>query len=458
MGKKGIPMNPKKEKLFALMTAACLSAGLMTQPAAAVTPTIPENWKNTFSDVKGDEWFVPAIAVLNDAGVMNGTPEGKFLPYGLVDAGQAILLIDKAVGMDRGPLEARPGDPHYASRAVKYAVKYGWVKESEVPEDLNTPVTRLYISTLAAKALGLKPVKGQSPFADLDDGYVTALYQKGLVGGSEENGKLLFNPNGNLTRVEISAMICNIMDYMEDHIYYLGKVMEMDPDVPVFSYDKSAFARKGQKMTYSGSGYQTSWGIDVSHHQQEIDWQAVANDGVDFAIVRAAGRGYGAEGNLYEDSRVHQNLQGALDAGLEVGTYFFSQAITVEEAREEAALLLDLIKDYPITGPVVFDSEDNWGTRGRTHFLTPAQLSEIANAFCEEVEKAGYQPMIYFNRQLAYRNYDLGQVAQYPFWLAEYENEPSFRYHFDMWQYTSSGKVKGINGKVDMNLWLKPIP
>ncbi len=451
-------MNSKKDRLFALMTAACLSAGLLAQPAAAVTPTMPENWKNPFSDVKGDEWFVPAVAVLNQAGIMNGTPEGKLLPYGLVDAGQAILLIDKAVGMDPGPLEAKKGDAHYASRAVKYAVKYGWVEQSQVPEDLNTPVTRLYICTLVAKALGLEPAEGGSPFADLDDGYVTALYQEGLISGSEEGGKLLFNPNGNLTRSEISAIICNIMDYMEDHIYYLGKVTEMAPNVPVLSYDKDAFAREGQKLTYAGEGVKTAWGIDVSHHQQEIDWQAVADDGVEFAIVRAAGRGYAQEGNLYEDSRVHQNLQGALDAGLEVGTYFFSQAITVEEAREEAAMLLDLIRDYDITGPVVFDSEDNWGTRGRTHFLTPDQLSEIANAFCEEVEKAGYQPMIYFNRQLAYRNYDLSQVVQYPFWLAEYQDEPSFRYHFEMWQYTSSGKVDGIKGDVDLNLWLKPQP
>ena len=195
------------------------------------------------------------------------------------------------------------------------------------------------------------------------------------------------------------------------------------------------------------------FGVDVSSYQGDIDWARVKADGVDFAILRVGGRGY-TEGGLYADTKFEQNLQGALDAGLEVGVYFFSQAITVEEAEEEARFVLDKIRGYALTGPVVFDWEALGKSEARTYGLDTDTLCRCALAFCELVEEAGYTPMIYLTSYAGYVKYDLSRVMDYPFWFAEYDKAaPTFYYHFQMWQYTSKGSVDGIQGNVDMNLW-----
>ena len=143
-----------------------------------------------------------------------------------------------------------------------------------------------------------------------------------------------------------------------------------------------------------------------------------------------------------------------MDAGRETGVYFFSQAVTVEEAREEAQFLLDMLKDFDFNGPVVFDWENIDYDTARTDGVGSAMVTAMANAFCQEVESAGYQPMIYFNRYIAYLIYELGGVADYPFWIAEYGETPEFYYDYQIWQYTDSGKVDGISGPVDMNIRL----
>ena len=143
-----------------------------------------------------------------------------------------------------------------------------------------------------------------------------------------------------------------------------------------------------------------------------------------------------------------------MDAGLEVGVYFFSQAITVKEAEEEARFVLDKIRGYALTGPVVFDWEALGKSEARTYGLDTDTLCRCALAFCELVEEAGYTPMIYLTSYAGYVKYDLSRVMDYPFWFAEYDKAaPTFYYHFQMWQYTSKGSVDGIQGNVDMNLW-----
>lgn len=153
------------------------------------------------------------------------------------------------------------------------------------------------------------------------------------------------------------------------------------------------------------------------------------------------------------DTQFLNNVQGALDAGLDVGIYYFSQAITVEEARQEAAYVIEQIAPYRITYPVVFDWERQNYAGSRTQTIPDTGLlCSMANAFCADIEAAGYEAMIYFYQNLAYNNLDLSQLLDYPFWLAQYTDYPSFYYDFDMWQYTSSGKVPGISGNVDLNL------
>ena len=196
-------------------------------------------------------------------------------------------------------------------------------------------------------------------------------------------------------------------------------------------------------------------GVDVSVYQGEIDWQAVAADGIDFAILRVGYRGY-TVGSLNKDTYFELNAHNAARAGLDVGVYIFSQAITVEEALEEADFVLEAIRDCNITGPVVFDWEVIGKKEARTYGLDTDTLCAAANAFCSRIREAGYQPMIYFNAYAGYVKYDLSRVLDYPFWFAQYKAQPDFYYDFQLWQYTSSGKVDGIQGNVDMDVWLLP--
>ena len=222
--------------------------------------------------------------------------------------------------------------------------------------------------------------------------------------------------------------------------------------MPLNPYEKDAFGldEKG-RVTYEQNGRRARTGIDVSTHQKDIDWRAVAADGVDFAILRLGHRGY-TEGGLFQDQTFAQNLRGALDAGLEVGVYFFSQAVTPEEAEEEAAYVLDTLDGQALTFPVAFDWESIPGDEARTDGLDGETMTRCAAAFCERIEDAGYRPAVYFNRTQGYLRYDLRDLTEYDLWLAEYDLTPDFYYHFDLWQYSHTGRVDGIQGDVDLDL------
>ena len=178
----------------------------------------------------------------------------------------------------------------------------------------------------------------------------------------------------------------------------------------------------------------------------------VKASGIDFAIIRLGYRGY-TEGSIYQDSNFESNIKEALDAGLEVGVYFFSQAITAKEAQEEADFVLSRLKGYDITFPVVFDWEALGKTSARTYGLDTDTLCECAVVFCDKVAAAGYTPMVYFTSYIGYIKYDLSRIMDYKFWFAQYSATPSFYYDYQMWQYTSRGKVDGISGDVDMNIY-----
>ena len=238
------------------------------------------------------------------------------------------------------------------------------------------------------------------------------------------------------------------------YITYGDRELLLLEDVAPSTLDPTAFSMEENGwMTYDDGKTTALQGIDVSSHQGEIDWQAVADSGVRFAVIRAGFRGYGQEGRLVEDSRFQENIAGALAAGLDVGVYFFSQAVTVEEAREELALTLELIAPYEITYPVVFDWERMPADRdARTHEVTGETLTAIAVAFCQGVEAAGYTPAVYANQNLAYLTLDLSQLKAWPFWLAHYSDTPTFYYRYDLWQYSHTGTVPGIQGNVDLDL------
>lgn len=192
-------------------------------------------------------------------------------------------------------------------------------------------------------------------------------------------------------------------------------------------------------------------GIDVSKYQGDIDWQQVKAAGVEFVIIRLGYRGYGA-GGLGEDPMAQENYRGAKEAGLKVGAYFFSQAITVEEAREEANYAMELVKDWQMDMPLVYDWEclaDDYRTVG----VDARLLTDCTIAFCDTVAQAGYTPMIYFNPDQSQKQMYLAELTDYGFWLAMYSDEMDYQYKVDMWQYTNEGSVPGISGNVDINLY-----
>lgn len=204
---------------------------------------------------------------------------------------------------------------------------------------------------------------------------------------------------------------------------------------------------------YTGSGYECTRGIDVSEHQGDIDWWSVSEkSAVDYAIIRAGYRGY-SEGGLYQDAYFVQNMDGAITTDMDIGIYFFSQALNEVEAREEARYLIELLEPYQpfVTLPVFFDWETIAVEAARTDGMDLGTLTDCARAFCEEIKAAGYTPGIYAYRSLAYFEYDLLALDEYPLWISAPGDWPDFYYEHDFWQYSTTGNIPGIEGGVDMN-------
>jgi GH25 family lysozyme M1 (1,4-beta-N-acetylmuramidase) len=240
-------------------------------------------------------------------------------------------------------------------------------------------------------------------------------------------------------------------------LYYddtFGEVWKpLFPNVPLNPYSNENYrtAENGYKYYLEDGKIKSLVGIDVSTHQNNIDWEQVKASGVDFAMIRVGYRGY-TTGDIGLDEDYVSHIKGATDAGLQVGVYFFSQAINVQEALDESELLLDAIEPYDITFPVVYDWEVIYGEEARTDETKVADFTDSAIAFCENIKNNGYVPMIYASRKLAYLKYDLSRVQDYDFWLADYNAETNYYYDYQMWQYTSTGSVPGISGNVDLNV------
>ena len=209
--------------------------------------------------------------------------------------------------------------------------------------------------------------------------------------------------------------------------------------------------------TYTIDGEKVSeMGVDLSENQVGIDFEAVRESGIDFVMLRIGGRGYGS-GRLYADSAFEEYYEQAKDAGLKVGAYFFSQAISRDEAAEEAQYALSLLGDRILDYPLAFDWEYLEEDEARTDDLTGAQITVLAEAFCDTVEAAGCRSLIYANTSLILQSYDFNTMKNYDFWLADYRELPeqdAMYYRFTVWQYTTEGSVPGIDGTVDLNLCL----
>jgi GH25 family lysozyme M1 (1,4-beta-N-acetylmuramidase) len=204
------------------------------------------------------------------------------------------------------------------------------------------------------------------------------------------------------------------------------------------------------------SGISKVYGIDVSYYQGNIDWKKVKNSGVEFVIIRVGYRGYGSAGTLVEDPKFKTYLDGATKAGLKVGVYFYTQAITTAEAKAEAKFVLDRIKGYSLQMPVYYDIESVDYDTGRLDSagLSKAQKTALCTAFCDTIIKSGYSAGVYAN--YTWLNYYIdgaGLGRKYPIWLAHYTSNTNYDQRMDMWQYSGSGTVSGISAYTDVNVW-----
>lgn len=192
-------------------------------------------------------------------------------------------------------------------------------------------------------------------------------------------------------------------------------------------------------------------GIDISEHQQAIDWVAVKEAGIEFVMIRVGYRGY-MYGEIYDDSAAQEHYQGAKAAGLKIGAYFFSQAVNAEEAKAEAEFALNAVQDWELDMPLVYDWE-YISAEARTGTVGSRDLTDCAIAFCSAVQAAGYDTMIYFNQNQGWDLLFLEELTDYGFWLAMYSDRMTYPYKLAMWQYSCTGVVPGIQGNVDLNLY-----
>ena len=199
------------------------------------------------------------------------------------------------------------------------------------------------------------------------------------------------------------------------------------------------------------------WGIDVSEFQGTIDWNKVKNAGCQFAILRLGFRSYGASGYMYEDECFDAYIRGAQAVGIPVGIYFYSQAITPEEAVAEAEYVLQTLSKYPaVEFPIAIDIEDT-AVSGRVTKanLTQRQYTDIVLAFCDRIQQAGYDAMVYsYYSILEHRIYDEEMAPNnIDIWYADYHAYPNtYGGDFTVWQYSATEGISGISGNVDKNV------
>ena len=225
----------------------------------------------------------------------------------------------------------------------------------------------------------------------------------------------------------------------------ISPVSEEDFDV---SYDGSI------KYIGSADDLEVTRGIDVSRTQGSIDFYKVKADDIDFVMIRAGLRG-SVEGNILEDDLFKTNIANALKADLQVGVYFYSQAVNAEEASEEADYVLDLIKNYEITYPVAIDLEQTTSSDSRTSKLNKMNYSEIAAEFCNKVSEAGYTPMIMGTVRTFVDFLEPESLETYPVWVSYYGYPQYYPYDFRMWQYSRTGKVDGVGTDVNLDISVK---
>ncbi len=230
------------------------------------------------------------------------------------------------------------------------------------------------------------------------------------------------------------------------------KESKMEKVIPLSNIDMNALYQNEYNMrAYSKGTSKSMSGIDVSVHQGQIDWEKVKSAGVEFVMIRIGYRDHNT-GKIIMDKRFKENIQGALNQNIKVGIYFFSQAINIEEALQEANFVLENIYGQNIEMPIAFDMESVSNT-DRINNLSIEDKTKIADCFLSAIKQAGYIPMIYGNPDWMSNSFNLNKLSNYNIWLAHYNSVTDYPYQFAMWQYTDKGKISGIQGNTDLDIF-----
>ena len=457
----------------------------------------------TFSDLSGNYWE-EAILKLNAAGIYLGT-NGKALPSNTITRQQAVTMIARAFQIEAEteflPYTDAEEIAAYARPAVAEMTARGFVNDSMDgsfrPADA---ITRAEIVNILSNMIQVLVQTPEPHSGDVFGTLMISSREGATVSDALIMGDLILAPGVQgevlLERVDIEGEIRNFSDV--EPVFSNGPAEKEEPkepaidpedaytpgritnktflydgkEIPVYKgVDKSRlyegdFYWEGDRLEYIGGEFDTRFGIDVSAYQnrasedETIDWEAVADDGVDFAMVRIGLRGT-STGEIHADSFYEENIEGAMDAGIETGVYFFAQAITVEEAIEEAEFVLELLEDVEIDGPVAYDWEMHDSTY-RVYGTSPEMATACAVAFCQRIEEEGYDAMVYAGQYVSYLKYDQGAIEPFLSWYPEYKGEksesltPAFYYQMDYWQFSSNCSVDGIGGRVDGNIQFIP--
>lgn len=342
-------------------------------------------------------------------------------------------------------------DPEVKFKSIEsYAGRNVFLMMSSVEKDLRIMVVDS-VGRLVTGADFTVTIQGVGEYTDKDmDGVI---YVDGLRAGEYSvslNEKDGFRVPNTITTIQVRQDIeYRVIDNIE---YLMLTEDDIDPEKEDKAVNGAAEDADGtENMELQFDNGSAKLGIDVSKWNKEIDWEAVKEAGVEFAIIRCGYRG-ASTGALVIDPRYEENIRGAIEAGIPVGVYFFTQARDEVEAVEEASMVIRLIEEYDVDYPVFLDSESAGG-RGRADGLDSDERTRAHRAFLQTIQAAGYETGVYASRNWLKDRIDMTRLSDYRIWLAEYADVPTYdEYYYHMWQYTSKGTVDGISTNVDLNL------
>ena len=382
-------------------------------------------------------------------------PEGVLYSNQIISFGSTYYYMGSDGSVQKGIVKTSSGKLYYADETTGIIQRQaGWIEKEGKRYFCNSEgilysnqiisfgSTYYYMGSDGSVQKGIvKTSSGSIFYADENTGII-----KTTQGWVETNGKRYYvMQGGNLYK---NQFIHSIDSNGSKKYYYMGS--DCSVTVGTFTINGVTYTTDENGVINEEVVLQGTKGIDVSVFQGVIDWQKVKAAGITFAFIRVGGRYYGS-GGMYDDSNFVTNIKGAIAAGIKVGVYFFTQAINNSEALEEAIYTINKIRGYNISMPVVIDTEST--PNGRHNKISVATRTSVIKTFCDRIQAAGYTPMIYASTSWLNNQLNMSALSNYLVWVAQYYYKVTYNGAYSCWQYTSSGKVNGISGNVDMDYW-----